>query len=89
MSRFMPGPGIYVFTRRQAATVFLVELPFMRLFSNSMPVAHARDADLFFACNVDIKRFKCDVHTWRSPFDLHLRSDRYNPSNPSNGATRL
>jgi len=39
------------------STIFLVELPFMRLFSNSVPVGRARDANLFSTCKVDIKKF--------------------------------
>jgi hypothetical protein len=58
----------------------------MRLFLNCTLAAYARRADLFSACKVDIKRFKCDIHTWRSPFGLHLGPDQDNPSNPSDGA---
>jgi hypothetical protein len=85
------GRGILVFTR--SGCLQSVWLNYRLCLYFQTPYRGRARVRIYFLlalrCEADIKWFKCDIPAWHSPFDLHLRPDRYNPSHLSDGAGLL
>src|SRR5712671_5249333 len=68
---------------------FRLNYRFMPLFSNFAPAGAWSWRGFIFCLKSGYRRVQMRYPRLAQSFDLHFRPDRYNPSNPTNGAARL